>query len=145
VIDQNSASAAEIVAACMQDHRRAAIVGQRSYGKGTVQEIIDLEQGCGALRLTTLSYWRPSGKNIQRPRNAEEKGEWGVLPDEGCTVALTDEEYARWRLWRERRDVQQPGGNGASKRAADKSDSSYVDRQLLRAVEWVEKEAGGKK
>ena len=70
LIDQNTASAAEIVAACLQDHHRAVIVGQRSYGKGTIQEIIDLESGCGAMKLTTASYWRPSGRNIARPHDA---------------------------------------------------------------------------
>ncbi|HID78100.1 MAG TPA: S41 family peptidase, partial [Planctomycetaceae bacterium] len=59
LINQLSASASEIVAACLQDHRRAAVVGQRSFGKGTVQEIIRLERPDGVLKLTTASYWRP--------------------------------------------------------------------------------------
>ena len=68
LVNQNSAGAAEIVAACLQDHHRAAIIGQRSFGKGTVQEIFDLESDCGAMKLTTASYWRPSGKNIARSK-----------------------------------------------------------------------------
>jgi carboxyl-terminal processing protease len=145
VVNQESASASEIVAACMQDNRRAEIAGQRTYGKGTVQEIIELERGCGAMKITVSSYRRPSGKNIQRPRNAGDKGEWGVSPDEGCKVVLTEDEYFRWKLWRARRDLHQTADNGSKKHAADNGDSSYVDWQLLRAVEWVEKEANGKR
>ena len=81
LVNQNSASAAEIVAACLQDHHRAAIIGQRSFGKGTVQEIVDLESDCGAMKLTTASYWRPSGKNIHRPSKDAEQAQWGVSPD----------------------------------------------------------------
>ena len=141
LVNQQTASAAEIVAACLQDHHRAAIVGGRTYGKGTVQEVIDLEKGCGALKLTTSSYWRPSGKNIHRPPNAGVEADWGVSPDEGCKVALTNEEQTRWRLWRARRDVFQPAAkNGDGNSGAE----PFVDRPLLRAVEYVEKEAAGK-
>ena len=91
LVNQNSASAAEIVAACLQDHHRAAIIGQRSFGKGTVQEIFDLESDCGAMKLTTASYWRPSGKNIARSKSAGPNDTWGVTPDEGCQVVLKDD------------------------------------------------------
>ena len=107
LINQNSASAAEIVAACLQDHHRAVIVGQRSYGKGTIQEIIDLESGCGAMKLTTASYWRPSGQNIARPHNAGPEDTWGVTPDEGYEVAVKDDDFNRWQLWRFHRDAVQ--------------------------------------
>ncbi len=141
LVNQQSASAAEIVAACLQDHHRAAIVGGRTYGKGTIQEVIYLEEGCGAMKLTTASYGRPNGKNIHRPPNAGVKADWGVSPDAGCKVVLTGEEQTRWRLWRARRDVFQPAAkNGVGKDGAE----PFVDRQLLRAVECVEKEASGK-
>ena len=65
IVNQESASAAEIVAACLQDHRRAVVVGERSYGKGTVQQVIPLA-GKSLLKLTWASFWRPSGKNIHR-------------------------------------------------------------------------------
>jgi carboxyl-terminal processing protease len=114
LINQNSASAAEIVAACLQDHHRAAIVGQRSYGKGTIQEIIDLESGCGAMKLTTASYWRPNGKNIARPHNAGPKDTWGVTPDEGCEIVVKDDEFNRWQSWRFHRDMFHSPANGAA-------------------------------
>ena len=64
LINSASASAAEIVAGALQDHRRATVMGTRSFGKGSVQTIIPLE-GHGALRLTTALYYTPSGRSIQ--------------------------------------------------------------------------------
>src|SRR5207245_5737911 len=83
LINRLSASASEIVAAALQDHRRAVIVGERSYGKGSVQNIIKIEGNTSALKLTTASYQRPSGKNIHRFPDSKETDEWGVKPDEG--------------------------------------------------------------
>ena len=108
VVNQQTASAAEIVAACLQDDHRAVIVGQRTFGKGTVQEIIELGRDYGAMKLTTSSYWRPSGKNIHRPPHAAANDQWGVSPDKGYQVVLSKDEFARWQLWRARRDVFQP-------------------------------------
>ncbi|HJU91983.1 MAG TPA: S41 family peptidase [Pyrinomonadaceae bacterium] len=65
LINENTASASEIVAGAMQDHDRAVIVGQTSFGKGLVQSIIPLEQGAG-LTLTSAKYFTPSGRLIQR-------------------------------------------------------------------------------
>jgi carboxyl-terminal processing protease len=141
LVNQQTASAAEIVAACLQDHHRAAIVGGRTYGKGTIQQVIDLAHDCGAMKLTTASYWRPSGKNINRAENADANADWGVSPDEGCKVALTSEEQNRWRMWRARRDALPSAvKNGAVEKTAE----PFVDRPLMRAIEYVEKEAAGK-
>jgi carboxyl-terminal processing protease len=80
LINKYSASASEIVAAALQDHGRAVVVGERSYGKGSVQNIILMEKDTSALKLTTASYWRPSGKNIHRFPDSKETDDWGVRP-----------------------------------------------------------------
>jgi carboxyl-terminal processing protease len=72
LINGGSASASEIVAGALQDHRRAIVVGTRSFGKGSVQTLIPLGSNNGALRLTTARYFRPSGHSIQAK---------GVSPD----------------------------------------------------------------
>jgi carboxyl-terminal processing protease len=65
LINEGSASASEIVAGALQDHKRAIIMGLKSFGKGSVQTVIPLEKNRGALRLTTSLYYTPSGKSIQ--------------------------------------------------------------------------------
>lgn len=102
LIDENSASASEIVAACLQDNGRALIAGVRSYGKGTVQEVIPLQYSRSALRLTVARYFRPNNKNIHRKPDATASDEWGVTPDEGFIVPMDLEALIKlndqWRI-----------------------------------------------
>jgi carboxyl-terminal processing protease len=104
LVDRYSASASEIVAACLQDQGRAIVVGQRTWGKGTVQNVIPFEGGRSALKLTTASYWRPSGQNIHRGPSASDDDAWGVRPSSGWKVELTDEQMRQVVQYRRQRD-----------------------------------------
>jgi carboxyl-terminal processing protease len=104
LVDRLSASASEIVAACLQDHHRAAIAGQRTWGKGTVQNVIKLEGGKSAIRLTIGTYHRPSGQEIHKWKDAQESDQWGVRPDSGLETLLTNHQNDLILLTRRRRD-----------------------------------------
>ncbi len=153
LVNRYSASASEIVAACLQDHQRAVIIGERTWGKGSVQNVIELESGKSALKLTTASYARPNGHNIHRFPDAKETDEWGVKPNDGLEVQLGSDEMLRFLDYRRRRDIIQA-------RVADKDDKEktepnaddkpstkngdeknkipkFVDRQLQKAVEYL--------
>ncbi len=104
LVNHYTASASEIVAACLQDHKRAVVAGERTWGKGTVQHVIPIESGRSILKLTAATYWRPSGKNIHRLQD-DNSGQWGVQPDPGMANPLSQDERAAIREQRNLRDT----------------------------------------
>jgi carboxyl-terminal processing protease len=142
LVNKNSASASEIVSAALQDNHRAVVVGERSFGKGSVQKVIRLNEGGQptALKLTTDTYWRPNGKNIHRHPDDKDTDEWGVKPDPGFEVVLKDDERLEYLKYRRSRDVirrKDPPKSDA------KEDKPYRDKALEKAVEHLKNEATG--
>ncbi len=140
LINRYSASASEILAAALQDHFRAIIIGERSYGKGSVQNIILLEGGTSALKLTTQSYWRPSGQNIHRFPDSQDKDDWGVKPNPGYEIKLSDEERLEFLRWRRDRDIVRPAGADSKQPAKEDKKKEFTDRFLEKALEYIRQE-----
>jgi carboxyl-terminal processing protease len=146
LVNRFSASASEIVAAALQDHERAVIIGERSFGKGSVQNVIRLENGQSALKLTTASYWRPSGKNIHRFPDSKETDEWGVRPNRGFEVLMKDDERLKYIVYRRDRDIihGKVGGSASStnqesssRPKIDKDKEPFEDRVLKKALDHL--------
>ena len=107
LINGGSASASEIVSGALQDHRRAIVVGTKSFGKGSVQTLIPLK-GDGAMRLTTARYYTPSGRSIQS---------LGVMPDIVVNQPVVD-----------------PNAQGTEAAAADKESKQRTEASLRGAI-----------
>ncbi len=129
LINGGSASASEIVAGALQDHKRAVIMGTESFGKGSVQTIMPIA-GHGALRLTTAAYFTPSGRSVQKT---------GITPDIVVEQARLETTESPERL-RERdlRNARENEGieQGDEGEEAAKSDA-VQDYQLLRALDLL--------
>src|SRR5690606_23332312 len=118
--DESTASASEIVAGALQDHDRALVVGQPTFGKGLVQSVFPLEGGW-ALKLTTGKWYTPSGRSIQRERG----------PD-GRALAVADSALPTFRSGAGR-PVR--GGGGVTPDVVVRPDTlSSAEQDFLRAI-----------
>lgn len=129
LVNRKTTSAAEIVAACLQDHQRAVVVGERTFGQGIVRSILHLKNGMGAVKLPVAAYYRPNGKSMNRYPGSADSDDWGVTPDDGYEVTLTEDELKQYETARAARDVltTEPAAN-----------SALPDRPMQRALEWIQ-------
>ena len=129
LINNGSASASEIVAGALQDHQRAVVVGEKSFGKGSVQTIIPV-QGDGAMRLTTSRYFTPSGRSIQA---------LGVSPD-----IIVQQPPRKPDDGKELEDPMRPNRSEADLRGSLNNDSMSEDEIILLKEEEEKAEAASK-
>lgn len=138
LVNGGSASASEIVAGALQDHKRAVIMGIQTFGKGSVQTILPLPNNAAALKLTTARYFTPSGRSIQAQ---------GIIPDiELETVKITDVEKPTLNMLKES-DLSghlenDNGEDSKSKKKNDKEEKEVValvksDYQLYEALNML--------
>ncbi|MDR3183480.1 MAG: PDZ domain-containing protein [Planctomycetaceae bacterium] len=140
IINGETASAAEILAAALQDYHRAKIVGSRSFGKGIVQQVVELPFDSGIVQFTAARYYRPSGQNIHRFPEAGDSDVWGVMPD--AEVALSGDEVRSVMQWRDQ------CSNAVTKKRSEvlaefrsrlkhSGTPPFYDPQLVKAVELL--------
>lgn len=132
LVNGGSASASEIVSACLQDHGRAIIVGTRSFGKGSVQTIHHFDTG-GRLKLTTATFWRPSNKNLNRASTGgKDEDEWGVKPDAGFDIKISAKELNDLQdFQRDQEIIHRPGHTPPEGKV------EFKDRQLDAALDYL--------
>jgi carboxyl-terminal processing protease len=128
LVNRNTASAAEIIAACLQDHERAVVIGERTFGQGIVRSIFPLKDGSGSLKLPVASYFRPNGKTMNRYPGSGEADDWGVKPDAGYEIVLTDDELKAVERDQNAREFQSAGTSATS---------GVPDRQLAKALDYI--------
>ncbi len=123
LVDRGSASASEVLAGALQDHRRALIVGERTFGKGSVQSVLPLRNG-GGIKLTTARYYTPSGRSIQ----AE-----GIVPDvvyEAGGLANADTSRRREADLARHLNHIEPSGESASASGVEPTPAIPVEEAL---------------
>jgi len=129
-----SASASEIVTGALSDNGRALFVGERTFGKGSVQQFKELESHQGMLKITNAYYYLPSGRNIHRRSKAESEP-WGVDPSENAYVAMDAEQRIAMIDARRRNDtIDSANGDGPAEVTPEWIESSLADPQLAAAL-----------
>lgn len=133
LVNDGSASASEILSACLQDHERAIVMGERSFGKGSVQNVEKFPPTGGKIKLTTATFWPPSGRNLNKSgTTGKDDEDWGVRPNKGFDLKLEraekDELFERLYNWHviQRKDLP-----------PKETKKEFKDRQLEMALEYL--------
>ncbi|HTU22210.1 MAG TPA: S41 family peptidase [Gemmataceae bacterium] len=135
LIDGGSRSSSETFAACLQDHHRAIMVGERSRGEAEVRRIVNLRHG--ELPFVVAAFYRPNGKPIGKVvASGKETDDWGVRPDDSYVVKLTSKERKDLAAHLRRLEIIAP--NDSFRHA---SKPAFRDRQLEKALEYLRKQA----
>ncbi|CAN5580277.1 S41 family peptidase [soil metagenome] len=142
LVDHGSASASEIVAAALQENGRAIIIGERSYGKGSVQKVYHLPPDeKRAVKLTSEIWLTPSGKHIHREPTSKESDQWGVIPTPGYEVKLSLDDLKRRAQLIRKLDVVagKPGVAPPPKPVDEKNPlpTGYQDPMIAKAIEYL--------
>lgn len=136
IVNSASASASEIVAGALQDNDRAKVLGTRTFGKGSVQELRELPFEQGTIKFTTAHYYLPSGRNLNRMPDSET---WGVDPDPGFVVRMDDEAYLDMlRARREYEVIGEPKDDQPDCARPSWIRENIRDKQLVLAVESLQ-------
>ncbi len=140
IINEQSASASEVLAGALVENNRAVAVGTRSFGKGSVQVVIPLDRGGGELKITEQGYFLPSGRSLTRKHDSVE---WGVDPTDGFYVPLTSRETIELLRIRREQDVLHAAGSGEASPEERWSDPEWIvsflkDKQLGAALQAVQ-------
>ncbi len=134
LVDETTASAGEILAGALKDNDRAVVVGSRTFGKGSVQSLVKLKDGSGAIRLTSAYYQLPRGANIDK---RDGKNSWGVDPTDGYYVPVdgkTLDAMTRKRVERERVGGPDPAAAVGVKVTPESIARDQADPQLAAAL-----------
>ncbi len=138
LVNEHSASASEVVAGSLQDNGRATVVGARTYGKGSVQEVMPLDANAGELKITVAYWYLPSGKLVQRLKDAKE---WGVEPN--IDIPMDDKHQAavveaQFKAERMRVSTTLPATTQSTTQATTvPSTQEVTDIQMEKAIEVV--------
>jgi carboxyl-terminal processing protease len=132
LVNRETSGGAELIAAALQDHKRAVVIGQRTRGKGSVQVPLPVGVEGVALKLTRGAFIRPSGKNLHRFAESAASDDWGVIPDED--FRLSPELGRRLRGWHHLYALRPP-----QSRERLAMDDPRADTQRRAAVELLRK------
>ncbi len=155
LVNEGSASASEVLSGALQDNDRAKILGTRTFGKGSVQDVRELPEDRGTIKFTTARYYLPSGRNITRshkPEDAEKP--WGVDPDPGYHVPMSDDQERTMFLARRAWEIPDGKPTDPAKWAdpawiaaapGERGETGLGDLQLAAAVTALREKLGGGK